>query len=416
MTKKVIENCKKTNIWKIEPDCSSATYFLALGALQCKKVIFKDLKKDLTQGDVNFYKILCKLGCKDLKKKYVAIQGVGYKKLKRPVKNENDTWIINLEDMPDTAMTLAVICSFIKGKTRITGLSTLKYKECNRIQALYNELTKIGIECTKGSDYLEIDGNYEKIKNNIVFHTYRDHRMAMSFFLYKIIIKNMIIMDPLCVNKTYPNYYKDFISAYNDKEISFKLPASKSDTNRKLLLASLSTRLIKLKNILYCDDTEHMMNGLQELGIKMKVINHNIEIQGNYNCVFLYDNKELFIGNSGTSLRFLAIYSILAIHNNYDITFICDDRMREREILPLLSILKQFNVNFEYNKKDFLLKIKGKRNFKPQVDILKIDCSKSSQFLSSVLMCKKFLNIGEIKIQKLSILFRLKYFIINIVK
>src|SRR5687768_3349587 len=111
--------------------------------------------------------------------------------------------------MPDVAQTLGVAAVFARGETVIRGLHTLKLKETDRIAALAAELSKLGAGVEAGEDYLAITPPAGGAKAAAI-DTYDDHRMAMSFSLAGTKVEGLVIKDAQCVNKTYPDYFRDF--------------------------------------------------------------------------------------------------------------------------------------------------------------------------------------------------------------
>ncbi|MDB5173919.1 MAG: 3-phosphoshikimate 1-carboxyvinyltransferase, partial [Phycisphaerales bacterium] len=124
---------------------------------------------------------------------------------------------VNLAAMPDTAQTLAVTALFAKGETTVRGLHTLRVKETDRIAALVAELAKLGAKVNVEGDDLTIVAPESIHPASIA--TYDDHRMAMSFALAGTKSPGVVIQDPACVNKTYPNYFDDLakLSAQREK-------------------------------------------------------------------------------------------------------------------------------------------------------------------------------------------------------
>ena len=116
--------------------------------------------------------------------------------------------IIDLNDLPDAAMTVAVLAAFCKGKTRICNVSNLRVKETDRLHALTTELRKIGVTVEEFPDGLEIDGN-PGLLHGADIETYDDHRMAMCFGMAGVRLPGLRIQDPVCVSKTYPEFWND---------------------------------------------------------------------------------------------------------------------------------------------------------------------------------------------------------------
>jgi 3-phosphoshikimate 1-carboxyvinyltransferase len=182
----------------VEGDASAASYFSALNFLHGGTLKFTNLNyKKSIQGDIDFPEAL--------------------KQLKRPSPRR-----IDMEAMPDAALTLACVAPFVKGETRITGLSTLQLKETDRLAALEKELKKLGVKARKTKDSLTVFGIFDnnatnnvKKATNIV--TYDDHRMAMAFAVLGTKRPGVIIEDPECTSKTYPDFWEDLEKAYLKK-------------------------------------------------------------------------------------------------------------------------------------------------------------------------------------------------------
>ncbi len=186
---------KKRNL-KIEGDASGASYFFGLAAVNQGTIKVNNLNPDSVQGDTQFPNLLTKMGCqvtKNSTQSWVSLTGP--QKLK-PI-------VVNMELMPDTAQTLAVVSAFAKGQTKITGLSTLKHKETDRLLALNQELKKIGIVSKITPDSIIITGGQPQ---STQINTYQDHRMAMAFAVasgkFPITIKN-----PQVVTKSFPDFW-----------------------------------------------------------------------------------------------------------------------------------------------------------------------------------------------------------------
>ncbi|MDX8335401.1 MULTISPECIES: 3-phosphoshikimate 1-carboxyvinyltransferase [Cetobacterium] len=164
--------------------------------------------------------------------------------------------------------------------------------------------------------------------------------------------------------------------------VTVNIPGSKSITNRALILSALSGKKVILKNILLSDDTKYMIDALKVLNNKIELdeINKTIVITGNKNPK--YDNIELFIGNAGTAMRFLSSY--LATGEG-TATLYGNKRMNERPIKDLVDSLTQLGVKVEYlNNYGYPpIKIISKGVNSKSVSI---DGSKSSQYISSILM------------------------------
>jgi len=186
---KIEKGFYKAQTLEIEGDASSASYFWAGAAITKGDIIVKGIEKDSLQGDVKFLEALEKMG--------TELNGI----------------TINANLFPDAAMTICPVACYAKGKTKITGIASWKVKETDRISAMANELRKVGAEVITGDDFIEIVPP-EVIKPATI-ETYNDHRMAMCFSLLSLNSPNkkgaeITILNPSCVNKTFPEYFKEF--------------------------------------------------------------------------------------------------------------------------------------------------------------------------------------------------------------
>ena len=181
----------------VEGDASSASYFLAAGAL-AGDIEVKGIGKNSIQGDIKFTEALMLMGAK------IQI-------LEESIKASKASMLqaINLDcnHIPDAAMTLAVLALFAKGTTKLHNIGSWRVKETDRIKAMATELKKLGAEVVEGEDFIEITPPLH-IKENIEIDTYDDHRMAMCFSLVSLKNIPIIINDPACVNKTFPTYFE----------------------------------------------------------------------------------------------------------------------------------------------------------------------------------------------------------------
>ena len=181
----------------VEGDASSASYFLAAGAL-AGDIEVKGIGKNSIQGDVKFTEALALMGAK-IQTLEASIKVSKVKTLQA----------INLDcnHIPDAAMTLAVLALFANGTTKLHNIGSWRVKETDRIKAMATELKKLGAEVVEGEDFIEITPPLH-IKENIEIDTYDDHRMAMCFSLVSLKNIPIIINDPACVNKTFPTYFE----------------------------------------------------------------------------------------------------------------------------------------------------------------------------------------------------------------
>ncbi|OGJ52137.1 3-phosphoshikimate 1-carboxyvinyltransferase [Candidatus Peregrinibacteria bacterium RIFOXYB2_FULL_32_7] len=204
--------------YKIEADASSASYFFGIAAATGSEITVENAKYDSLQGDIKFIDVIEKMGCRRDTLPSFAKATAGKQCVSTGIqitgpKSLNPLGHINLCDLPDAAMTVAILCSLAKGKSILTGLSNLRIKETDRLKALATELQKIGCEVKELDDGLEINGNPTKL-HGATIETYDDHRIAMCFAVLGTKIPGIIIKNPDCVNKTYPEFWKDLKRIY----------------------------------------------------------------------------------------------------------------------------------------------------------------------------------------------------------
>jgi 3-phosphoshikimate 1-carboxyvinyltransferase len=195
----------------VEGDASSASYFLAAGAIAGGPVRVEGVGRDSIQGDVRFAEALEQMGA---------------------VVTRGDTWIearadgvlkaidADFNHIPDAAMTIAVAALYADGPSTLRNIASWRVKETDRLAAMAIELRKVGAIVEEGEDYIRITPPTELSPATI--DTYDDHRMAMCFSLASLDGKArrgnaMRINDPKCVAKTFPDYFETFASiAKND--------------------------------------------------------------------------------------------------------------------------------------------------------------------------------------------------------
>lgn len=185
---------KITKPFVIDGDVSSACYFAALAVLTGSKLHLKNINSASYHADSQFFDILQQMGNTVIKKpNSIIIHGNSIKPIK-----------INMENCPDQIQTLAVLASFAKGKTLVSGIQTLRVKETDRVFAITSELLKMGIKTKTTKKTLTIYGGNPK---SAEIETYGDHRMAMSFALAGVRLPGIIIKDPNVVSKTFPEFW-----------------------------------------------------------------------------------------------------------------------------------------------------------------------------------------------------------------
>ena len=191
----------------VEGDASSASYFLALGAIGNGPVRVLGVGKDSIQGDVAFADALALMGANiTTGEDWIEVAGV------KNASGKLNGITIDCTEIPDAAMTLAVAALFTEGPTRLNNIASWRVKETDRIAAMATELKKVGATVEEGADYLVVNApahrDWKSPSEGI--DTYDDHRMAMCFSLAAFGPHSLKINDPNCVAKTFPTYFAQF--------------------------------------------------------------------------------------------------------------------------------------------------------------------------------------------------------------
>jgi len=179
----------------VEGDASSASYFTAAAAIKGGTVRVTGIGKHSVQGDVQFTHVLEQMGAT------IAIEDE-YIEVTRGELNSVD---VDLNHIPDAAMTIAVAALFAKGTTKIRNIYNWRVKETDRLAAMACELRKVGAEVIEGHDFIEVTPPKQLQLAEI--DTYNDHRVAMCFSLVALSDTAVTINDPACTHKTFPNYF-----------------------------------------------------------------------------------------------------------------------------------------------------------------------------------------------------------------
>ncbi|HJW14723.1 MAG TPA: 3-phosphoshikimate 1-carboxyvinyltransferase [Thermoanaerobaculia bacterium] len=183
--------------YAVEPDASSASYFLAAAAVTGGKVVVPGLSGASLQGDVHFLELLAAMGCTAvahpdaLELRGGALRGI-----------EAD-----MNAMPDCVPTLAVVALFADGPTTIRNIAHLRFKETDRLTAIAAELTKLGASVELLDDGLVIRPGALR---GAEIETYHDHRIAMSFAVAGLVLPGVTIAHPGCVAKSFPRFWDEF--------------------------------------------------------------------------------------------------------------------------------------------------------------------------------------------------------------
>ncbi|HBE68275.1 MAG TPA: 3-phosphoshikimate 1-carboxyvinyltransferase [Planctomycetaceae bacterium] len=183
--------------YQIEPDASAASYFWAAAAITGGCVRVTGLSRNSLQGDVEFCDVLQQMGCHvEWTEEYIEVNGAGV---------QLQGVEVNMANISDTVQTLAAVALFASGPTTVRGIAHNRVKETDRITDLVCELRKFGATVEEFPDGLKITPPVEVQAAEI--ETYSDHRMAMSLSLVGLRVAGVVILDPECTAKTFPNYF-----------------------------------------------------------------------------------------------------------------------------------------------------------------------------------------------------------------
>jgi len=188
----------------VEGDASSASYFLAAGAIGGGPVRVEGVGRNSIQGDVAFADALVAMGAK------IEI-GDNWIEASAPQLGRLRAFDLDLNHIPDAAMTLAVAALFTDGPCTLHNIASWRVKETDRITAMATELRKVGATVEEGEDYLKVSPPHSSVlAPHATIVTYDDHRMAMAMSLAALGGVPVRILDPGCVAKTFPDYFDRF--------------------------------------------------------------------------------------------------------------------------------------------------------------------------------------------------------------
>lgn len=200
--------------YQIEPDVSGACYFYAMALLLGISVVVKRVHFNSMQGDIKFIEVLKQLGCSiDDTDRGICVTGT-----------KDGTYpgiVVDMNDFSDQTMTLAVLAPFATSPTIIENVSHIRLQESNRIRAIVQEMTRLGIQCEENEEYQGICIYPGKISPALI-ETYDDHRMAMAFTLIGLRVDGIVIDNPHCCSKTFENYFNIIDELTTNTELSEK--------------------------------------------------------------------------------------------------------------------------------------------------------------------------------------------------
>lgn len=192
--------------YAIEPDASAASYFFAVAAVTGGRITVSGLSADAMQGDIAFCNCLADMGCTVIYDKD-AITVIG---------GSLNGIDVDMNAISDTVPTLAVVALFANGPTNISNVEHVRHKETDRISDLSRELVKLGATVDERQDGLTINPGELRAAS---IATYNDHRIAMSFAVAGLMIRGVVINDPGCCEKTYPEFFSDLEKLINQDEV-----------------------------------------------------------------------------------------------------------------------------------------------------------------------------------------------------
>ena len=196
----------------VEGDASSASYFLAAGAIGGGPVRVEGVGSESVQGDVRFAEALELMGAQ-------ITMGPNWMEARAPAKGKLKAIDLDCNHIPDAAMTLALAALFANGTTTLSNIASWRVKETDRIAAMATELRKFGATVEEGADYIRVTPPQSALASTLhpspfapcgAIDTYDDHRMAMCFSLAAFGGAGVCINDPKCVGKTFPDYFERF--------------------------------------------------------------------------------------------------------------------------------------------------------------------------------------------------------------
>ena len=199
----------------VEADASSASYFIAAGALAADSATplrIEGVGAASIQGDIRFIEAAQAMGAKiDSGENHLLVSRGAW-----PLKAIN----LDCNHIPDAAMTLAIMALYAEGTSTLTNIASWRVKETDRIAAMQAELRKLGATVEAGADYIRITPpTNAAVRQRASIHTYDDHRMAMCFALAALhsAVGGIRIEDPKCVGKTFPDFFEALFSVAQAK-------------------------------------------------------------------------------------------------------------------------------------------------------------------------------------------------------
>lgn len=191
---------------EVEGDASTASYFMALGALGGGPLVIEGVGSESMQGDIAFADVVESMGAS-------VVRQAASIEVRGPVVAQGGrlkAFDMDFNLIPDAAMTAAAMALFADGPCTLRNIASWRVKETDRIHAMHTELEKLGARVESGADWLTVHPVKNGQWRSAAIHTYDDHRIAMCFSLAAFGPKGVTIEDPDCVGKTFPGYFPVF--------------------------------------------------------------------------------------------------------------------------------------------------------------------------------------------------------------
>ncbi|MGI9622973.1 MAG: 3-phosphoshikimate 1-carboxyvinyltransferase [Acidimicrobiales bacterium] len=225
--------------YRIEPDASAASYFFAAAAVSAGRVAVNGLGSDSLQGDAGFAQVLAEMGADVVERPdKIEVTGTGL------IEGVD----VSMKDMSDTAPTLGAVAPLASAPVTVRGVGFMRLKESDRIEAVVNELQRLGIEATDDGDgFTVVPGT--PVPTTV--STYDDHRMAMAFSVLGLVVPGISIADPQCVAKTFPEFFDalDELRAQGDATLAVLALDGPAGSGKSTVARAVATRL----NLEYLD-------------------------------------------------------------------------------------------------------------------------------------------------------------------
>ena len=197
--------------YQVEPDVSAACYFYAMAAVTGGRAVVAHMRRDSLQGDMRFLQVLEKMGCtlswENCERKCMPENTAECLVLTGPEGGHLKGIQASFSDFSDQALTMAAIAPYADTPVSITGIAHIRGQESDRVAVICKELARMGIRCEETQDSVTI---YPGAPKRAEVETYNDHRAAMAFALTGLRTEGIVIKNPDCCRKTFPEYFQIF--------------------------------------------------------------------------------------------------------------------------------------------------------------------------------------------------------------